>query len=97
MSDGVNAELPFQHLCLQMGSTSNLVLYFLLTNRYVTTSLILKLVLQDFCPWGFIRLPFDVLLPFDKSLVISLGKTEILSCAWMLVSVWFLPYAMSTD
>lgn len=60
-----------------MGSTSNLVLYFLLTNTYSTTSLILKLVLHDSRPWG--RLAFDMLLPSNKSLVTSLGKTEVLS------------------
>lgn len=68
----------FSQPCLLMGSRSSLVLYFLLTNTYTTTSLSLKLVLQDFRPWGCTQRAFDILLPSNKSLVAS-GTAEILS------------------
>lgn len=71
------------------GIHQQLVLYFLLTNTSISISLILKLVLQGCHPWGCdqlgfypwvcSQLAFDMLLPSNKSLVTSPGKTEILS------------------
>lgn len=91
------------------GIHQQLVLYFLLTNTSISISLILKLVLQGchpwgcdqlgFYPWACAQLAFDMLLPSNKSLVTSPGKTDpeyfLCSCTQTLVSAWSQPCAVN--